>query len=117
MAKLSQLGCLYLEKLLDIQGFANFTAAHFVVKRHVVNSWQKIPSLLLVIEKLTENCVCFTNPCINLLVLPYLRSVVNVMPRCFNFLTCCSALPLVTYTDLVSGETNDVGLFSVNFLS
>jgi len=32
---------LYLEKWLDIQGFTNFTAAHFNAKSHTVNSWQK----------------------------------------------------------------------------
>jgi len=38
MAEPTKLGSLDSEKLFDIQGFANFTAAHFVVKCHTVNA-------------------------------------------------------------------------------
>ena len=42
--------------------------------------------------KLTQNCVCFTNPCINF----HVQSLGNTTPtpRHFNFSPCCSVLPL-----------------------
>jgi len=38
MAEPTQLESLDLEKCFDIQGFANFMAAHFVAKCHTMNS-------------------------------------------------------------------------------
>jgi len=43
--------------------------------------------------KLTQNCVNFTNPYINLLELR-LPPLVNTTPRYLNFSTCCSVLSL-----------------------
>ena len=42
--------------------------------------------------KFTQNCVCFTNPCINSFV-PIL-SLVNTTPRCLKVSNCCSAFLL-----------------------
>jgi len=41
MDESAQLRSLYSEMWLDIQGFMNFTAVHFVPKCHTVNSLQK----------------------------------------------------------------------------
>jgi len=49
MAEPTQLGSLDSEKWFDIQGFANFTVAHFVAQCHILNSI-KIPSLPLALE-------------------------------------------------------------------
>jgi len=42
--------------------------------------------------KLTQNCVCFTNSCMNLLL--RIPSHANATPRCLNVSTCCSLLPI-----------------------
>jgi len=42
VAETSQLRSLYLEKWLDIQGFANFTTAHFIAKSYAFELYLKI---------------------------------------------------------------------------
>jgi len=53
----------------------------------------KLPSANHGAMKLTQNCVCFTGPCINL-PLFRLQSLVNTTQRCLNFSACCSVLLL-----------------------
>jgi len=42
----------------------------------------------------TQNCVCLTNPCINVLVQYSVTRYINTTHRYLNFFTCCSVSPL-----------------------
>jgi len=44
--------------------------------------------------KLTQNCLCFTNPCINSRAPPSVTGDINTTPRYLNVFTCCSVLLL-----------------------
>ena len=61
--------------------------------------------------KLTQNCVCFTNPCINPLF--RLPSLVNTTPRYLNVSTCCSVF-LLTCREHCLGrhERHNTSIFS-----
>jgi len=67
--------------------------------------------------KLTQNCVSFTNPCINLLAPPSVTY--NYHPKVLELLHLLQwiAIHLQCTLPWITGETQYLGLFGVNFHS
>ena len=69
--------------------------------------------------KFTQNCVSFTNPCINLLGLRF-PTHVNTTPRYLNVSTCWSVLPLtcrIHYLGFAKRQEYYLDIFNTNFHS